>query len=222
MSYLQFNQTPVASGLLTIPRVGRPTAELLLAGDRPPDPGSRALLRFEDGTAYQMTVRQSGLRNGFVEVLLVGGADKMQANLPSKDYQGVPASLVVRDLLIEAGETPGHIDLPTVLVRWVRMAGPAHAALHHVMARLPERAWRILPDGTVWAGAEAWPEGPANAVVADSAPARGWYSLLPLPQLQPGVVLRALIEGEQRTLGRVERVVQQIGAKLRTAVYVGG
>jgi hypothetical protein len=222
MSYLKLDQSDVSSGIVTIPRTGRPTAELLLATDQVPAPGKRVYLRFEDGTTYHMTVRASGPRNGFAEVLLVGGADGLGRLLPPKDYQGVPASLVVRDLFNEAGEIPGDIDLPTVFVRWQRMAGPAYSALAQVMARLPDKNWRVLPDGTVWAGKETWPAGPTGAVVAESAPVRGWYALLPLPALQPGVMLEALVEGQTRALGRVERVIHQIGARLRTAVYVGG
>lgn len=222
MSYLTANNIPVSSGLMTIPRIGRPLAELRLGEAAELAPGEAVTLRFEDGSTYRTTVRRSGPSAGATEVFLVGGYDGLSSILPPKDYQGVPASLVVRDLLTEAGEQPGELDLPTVFVRWIRRGGPASEALKAVMERLPERAWRILPDGTTWAGTEPWPQGPEGAVVAEAAPQRGWFSLLPMPALRPGIVLKGLWEGQVRDIGRVERVIHQIGAKLRTAVYTGG
>lgn len=221
MSFLFANDIPVSSGIITIPRIGRPLAELRL-GEEALEIGEAVTLRFEDGTTYRTTVRRGGPSAGITEVFLVGGYDGLSKILPPKDYEGVPAALVVRDLLTEAGEQPGELDLPTVFVRWARRGGTAAEALKAVMARLPDRVWRVLPDGTTWAGAEAWPQGPEGAVVADAAPQRGWFSLLPMPALRPGVVLRGLWDGQVRELGRVERVIHQIGAKLRTAVYVGG
>ncbi|ADH63801.1 hypothetical protein Mesil_1926 [Allomeiothermus silvanus DSM 9946] len=221
MSFATVDELPISSGTLTVPRIGRPIAELQLAANRLLLAGESVQMRFADGTTYRMVVRRSGVRGGLVEALLVGGADRLNAWLPSRDYQGVPAALVVQDLLREAGEAAGLLELPTVFTRWVRRAGPAHEALLHVMARLPDRAWRIRADGRVWAGLEAWPAGP-EGVVVEAAPARGWYDLLPLPSLEPGVLLTAQLNGEQRLLGRVERVVHQIGPRLRTAVYTGG
>lgn len=222
MSYLTANSIPVSSGVVTIPRIGRPLAELRLGEEAALETGQAVTLRFEDGTTYRTTVRRSGPGAGTTEVFLVGGSDGLSKILPPKDYQGVPASLVVRDLLTEAGEQPGELDMPTVFVRWARRGGTAAEALKAVMARLPDRAWRVLPDGTFWAGNETWPQGPDGAVVAEAAPQRGWFSLLPMPALRPGVVLRGFWEGQVREMGRVERVIHQIGAKLRTAVYVGG
>lgn len=222
MSYLTANNIPVSSGMITIPRIGRPLAELRLGEVASLAPGEAVILRFEDGTTYRTTVRRSGPSAGATEVFLVGGYDGLSKNLPAKDYQGVPASLVVRDLLVEAGEQPGELDLPTVFVRWIRRSGPASEALKAVMERLPDRAWRLLPDGTTWAGPDAWPQGPEGAVVAEAAPQRGWFSLLPMPPLQPGVVLKGLWEGQVREIGRVERVIHSIGAMLRTVIYTGG
>ncbi|AWR86257.1 hypothetical protein [Meiothermus taiwanensis] len=221
MSYLTANGIPVSSGVVTIPRIGRPLAELRLGEEVPLAPGEAVILRFEDGTTYRTTARRGGPSAGITEVFLVGGYDGLSKILPPKDYEGVPASLVVRDLLTEAGEQPGELDLPTVFVRWARRGGTAAEALKAVMARLPDRAWRVLPDGTTWAGAEPWPQGPEGAVVSEAAPQRGWFSLLPTPALRPGVVLKGLWDGQVRELGRVERVIHQIGAKLRTAIYIG-
>lgn len=222
MSYLTANGIPVSSGVVTIPRIGRFLAELRLGEEAALETGQAVTLRFEDGTTYRTTVRRSGPGAGTTEVFAVGGYDGLSKILPPKDYQGVPASLIVRDLLTEAGEQPGELDLPTVFVRWARRGGPAAEALKAVMARLPDRAWRVLPDGTFWAGNETWPQGPDGAVVAEAAPQRGWFSLLPMPALRPGVMLRGFWEGQVREMGRVERVIHQVGAKLRTAVYTGG
>lgn len=222
MSYLTANNIPVSGGIFTIPRIGRPLAELRLGAEIELESGAAVTLRFAAGTTYRTTVRWSGPSAGMTEVLLVGGYDGLPKILPPKDYQGVPASLVVRDLLYEAGEQPGELDLPTVFVRWIRRSGSAAEALRAVMERLPDRAWRVLPAGNTWAGPEAWPQGPEGAVVAEAAPQRGWYSLMPMPALRPGVVLSALWEGSPREVGRVERIIHQIGARLRTAIYTGG
>lgn len=214
MAYMEANGLAVVVGTLTIPRLGRAVAELRLsaAADKAPiKAGDKVQLTFEDGTTYQMSAERAGADRGLWRVRLVGGAGGLSKVVKPKYYQGIPAATALKDLLTEAGEEAGAVDLPGSLNYWTRRQGPAGEAIRALFLKFPTRAWRIEKDGKLWAGVEAWPAGPEVSVIAHDAIA-GSYMLRSEPTLTPGV--------ECEAIGKVGRVLHRIGEKVRTEAWI--
>jgi hypothetical protein len=115
-------------------------------------------------------------------VALVAGAGKLTTFLgPSEHVAGVtavPLGIVIADILQAAGERPGAgviASLDTFHVqRWNRLGGTtARDALDQAIGDVAavtgqELGWRMLADGTFWAGVEAWPVGGAADFIEDT------------------------------------------------------
>ncbi len=97
---------------------------------------------------------------------LVGGSGHLLDLIPERHHtfgsSTVPAGVVLADIAQAAGErlAPGveaELDALT-FQRYTRVKGPAWAALDVLAFVLgPEVGWRILADGSLWMGVEAWP-----------------------------------------------------------------
>ncbi len=147
-----------------------------------------------DGTnTWRGTVTRSGVVLGVCSALIVGGAGKLGLPVPAKSYVGVPARLVVQDLLAAAGEQADSVSLTrsplrTVLEHWTRAGDPSTAGqeltslLEHVGA-----TWRVLPSGAVWMGAATFTTAkPAGLVERDRDPSAGRvFTTLDLLDLLP-------------------------------------
>ncbi len=79
--------------------------------------------------------------------------------------------------------------LAAVLPRWVRTAGPAGNALSALLSRTPGAAWRVLPDGTVWAGVDEWPASDADYALLEDDASERRLVLASDELLTPGVTL---------------------------------
>jgi hypothetical protein len=219
---LSLNGHPAADGSLSIPRVGRPTAEFRLAvsGEEAPiQVGQPVSLRFESGETYQMTAFRAQADGAFWRVGLVGGANRIRTRLNAKFYVGVPAYVILRDILSEVGETPGEINAPDLLPAWPRFARAAGQELQTLLARF-NLSWRIEPDGRVWIGREAPQPYPETLEALEAAPQWGRYVFALTPALRPGMSLKADVGGFAVSIGMVGDLVHHIGSQLRTEVYV--
>jgi hypothetical protein len=215
MAFCKLNDFAVIAGAITLPLVGRPTAEMRIdapAGEGAPVAGDAVTVKFEDGTTYKMAVARAGDDNGLTRVLLVGGAGGLGKPIKPRFYGPIPTNVVMGDIITDAGETAGQLDLPGKLPMWTRTEGPAVTAIQALFLQLDGRSWRILADGTVWAGVEAWPAGPPVQVLEQRS-AAGAYVLEAVPSLVPGVTLAEL--------GQVVRVVHTIGPQLRAEAWIG-
>jgi len=217
MSLLTANDIPVARAEIAIPRVGRGAASVILASERGPASGEAVTLLSQDGQTMRYTCVTGQRASGWWHMGLVAGAGKLNKSLPNRYYEGIPAATVARDILNEAGETPGPIDLPGTLTRYVRRAAPAYQQLAALLAGY-DRAWRILPDGSIWIGQDSGATaGPVS--VSEAYPSDRRYVLGLDLTLTPGVVVRGILDGQEATLGRVERIRHCVGPRLRTEVY---
>jgi len=217
MSLLTANSIPVADAYISIPRVGRGVADLLLGRDTGPSAGESVTLEWQDGERLTMTCVFGQRARGWWRMRCEMGAGRMAKNLPSRYYEGIPAATVARDLLTEAGEAIESIDLPGILTRYVRRAAPAYEQLAALLADTG-RIWRIMPNGKIWIGVDSFPsKGPLEVVRAYPEAQR--YTLNLTPELLPGVKLTGYIDGEEQPLGRVERVAHRVGEQLHTEVW---
>ena len=217
MSLLSANDIPVARAEISIPRVGRGVADMVLASGSGPSPGEPVVLRWQDGYEMRYTCLAAQRWRGWWHMRLVAGTGRLNKLLPNRYYEGIAAETVARDILNEAGERLGKIDLPGVLTRYVRRAGPAYQQLAALLSGYP-RMWRVLPDGGVWIGEDAGGSSEPVAIT-EVSPAERKYTIELSPGLLPGVVLRGIVDGVTIDLGTVERVRHIVGPQLRTEVW---
>lgn len=114
------------------------------------------------GATWKGTSRRAGPDVGRVELRVVGGAGGLSTELEPRYYADAPASVPLSDLMRESGETLSQSVsadvMNPVLARWTRSRGRAGRAIADLVQTLELDAWRLLADGTVWLGAESWPE----------------------------------------------------------------
>ncbi|AZF88276.1 hypothetical protein [Meiothermus phage MMP17] len=220
MSLLTANKTPVVSAYISIPRIGRGIGDLIVDREFGLEAGDKITLAWEDGTQYECTVAVGHSDRGRWRMRVEMGAGRMARNLPSRYYEGIPAATVARDIIVEAGETPGDIDLPGTLLRYVRRAAPAYEQLAALLADTG-RYWRIEPDGKVKIGIDSYPNTAPIPIINAYPPARR-YQLPLTPSLQTGVSLVGLVDDDIMPLGKVERVAHQVSARwIATEVWCG-
>jgi hypothetical protein len=176
----------VSSGFLRLRQRGPWYAYLECSSDAAPAELSACtvVVRRENGTAdnFAGTVRRAvqnpGTQN--LAVTVVGGAGKLLAALPPRDYaptpQQWPAGIVARAICDDAGEVlaPGveqALDA-TTLPRWHRATDVTAAVALDLLAGRLGYVWRVLPTGLVWMGTETWPS------VASSAAGAYWTGLV--------------------------------------------
>lgn len=232
MAHSLLNSSPILHGVVTLPRQGVWHADLVLeAATAPTGP---VVLQVGASLRLRGVVERSGIFAGQVRARVVGGAGLLGTELPPRWYEGAPRELPLRDLVEEAGERLSSTCDPALLGEvltpgWTRLRGTAAAAL----ARLLEgtgASWRLLPDGSLWAGPETWPvaQGMADLVVLEEDRARGRLVLATeAPQLLPGQTLRGdrvsdveiTIEPEQlRVEALLERATPGVGDRLKGAL----
>jgi hypothetical protein len=138
---------------------------------------------------------------------VVGGAGGLDTQLAAKQYVAPTVELVLSDIARKAGESLSATIESSLLSRslttWQRAAGTAKQAVA-AMANSLGVSWRILTDGTLWLGAETWPEVDPEHRLLDDDQATGTVTTSLLPSLQPGQTFRGL---------RLELVTHTIGTK---------
>lgn len=191
MSFCTLNTLRVLRGSLTLPRVGRWHADLVV--DSPVPLAGPVALAFGDGALlFRGAIHRGDVFQDTFHCRIVGGANALAHEIPAKYYRGVPLRLPLADLLREVGETLAATSdeavLSRLLVKWTRRAGPAAHALAELVD-VGEAAWRVLPNGSVWVGRETWPtlETPHQLLKDDRADGRIEIAS-DLPLLRPGVV----------------------------------
>lgn len=203
MAYASVNGHPIGTGWLSVPRAGRPVAEVRIAVDAKKKPlaeGDAATLAFQDGTQYAMTCMYAGVERGLMRVKLAGGAGKLDTPVRPKFYRGIAARAVITDVLAEVGEQPGDIDAPGAFEAYVRMAEPARLALGTALhAKWPQHVWRVKADGKLYVLQDTFPDFGQDLDVIEAHPGERRAVCRPVPSLQPGVTTN---------LGRVDRVRQ--------------
>jgi len=211
------NGYPVAALTLTVPRVGVWTADVELV-DAPALVGAVELV--VDGRTRRGTVHRGGVESERWSGRLVGGAGGLHSLLGPAAYADTTLAVVLGETLRDAGEalaaTSG--ELTATVARWARVAGPTHHTVADV-ARAAGYAWRVLDDGTVWTGPEAWAPVTlgGDLDVIEHAPATGRYELggASAQAIDPGTTIP--LDGASVRVGAVEhRLSDDV---LRTVLY---
>ena len=210
MSLVHIGALEVISLRLSMPLAGVWTAEASVDADAVPLGPASIAMAIEDSppVTFAGTVLESGAFEGRARAFLVGGAGGLRRELPPRQYQVSPPRLIASAILREAGELAGDLSaldglLP--LPRWVRSRSSGAAALSVLCRRLGV-GWRVLRDGSVRVGPEAWhPYGGAPFLVELEGAHGRAVAAHDAPDLEPGLSLGG------RRIGRVIHVVTDGG-----------
>jgi len=198
---------PVERARINLPRVGVGHADLVVTGETGIAADDSATLAVADGLSLAGTVTRAQAHEGALRVRFVLGAAGTGTTATAKFYKGAQASLVLGDLLTAAGESQSStIDadlLATLLPAWSTFARPVSVEIATLLSALPSgTAWRVLEDGTVWIGTDAYAEVTPDRQLVERDAERGRVVYaVPTITLLPGVT----VDGWQ--IERVEHVI---------------
>ncbi len=193
IAYSTINGLPVIELALELPRTCNWIADVVVdaATAAQVPPGSAASLQMnEGGLLFQGTVYRAAPYAQLTILRLIGGSGLLSTVLEPKFYQGVAAQVVLEDMLAVASEqlsgSSSPAQLNTQLAFWSTLATmPVSMGLSNLCIAVdPDCVWRVLADGTVFFGVDAYP---ASALVD--------YDLLDyLPQENKQVIASELPE----------------------------
>lgn len=187
----------VTGGRVILPRIGAWTADLTVDSTEALE--GRVALQLGEAAALVGTVvpGRAELYEGMFRTRVVGGAGGLGTLADPLHYTQPAFRTVLERLASDAGEavsaTADAAVLGEVLRRWTVLGDQtAGRAIQLLVARAAPAgtAWRVLDDGTIWVGAETWPESDAAAVVVAETPEDATLELgLEQPLVRPGTVL---------------------------------
>ena len=156
MADAYLNGSVVLQGDMIRPYSGRWTARVQLDGMV--SPGDTAQLRML-GADYVGQVRESGMIGGRGSAMVVGGGG-LDSMLTPKHYRStITVQTLLSDWLGVAGvslsATVDPAVLSSILSAWTVGPVPVLDAID-ALAEYLRLTWRVLQDGTVWLGADAW------------------------------------------------------------------
>lgn len=215
MSYANLNGDRVLSGELSLPVMGTWVADVRVDADST-EPLPRDVVLALGELELHGAVTSGGSYGGVTTARIVGGKGKLATELPSKFYRDSAARVPIGDALRTAGESlaPSSegVVLDAWLTGWARTAGPASSALMAILVATGG-TWRVLPDGAVWVGRNAWPFVTLDHVVTQEWPAERRVELATSEpeKLMPGVTFL------DRRVAQVRHVLEP--GRLRTQVW---
>ncbi len=191
MSAITANGEPILDGTsIVMPSRGRWTATLCLGAESPLI-GPVVVRAFDGRLELHGFVVRGTPHADILRAFVVGGAGGLGKDVAARGYQNIPARVIVSEILSEVGErlsTESSPKLDTVQTHWARQRGSAESALDAIVSAVG-LTWRVLPDGSVWAGDEGWPEYKDDeCTVLDKSDASGSaHVACPTISLRPGV-----------------------------------
>lgn len=214
MSALTLGGAPVTRCVIHLPLRGVWCADVDV--DAAEAPAGRVTLSADGGPAWSGTVVGGAVSHGLWSGRVVGGAGGLRAELDPRAHRNARLADVLVDVLADAGEAlaAGSGDLGAAVDLWHRARGSGAGAVGHV-ADAAGYGWRVLADGSVWLGAEAWPALALDDVsLLELDPVRGVYTLGgETLAIAPGASVTLDVEGEAVAVrvGDVEHVVEPDG-----------
>jgi hypothetical protein len=194
VSTVTVNNNPVTDGTFSFPRTGAWVADLMISGA---DAITGAVtVVIGDSLTLSGTVYRGGVYVGQNYLRVVGGKGGLHKDATPKHYKDiVPARNVISDLMADAGETLSATSdaalTGTELGNWTTTKQPVNRALFALMAALdPAAIMRVLPDGTIFLGADAFSTSALEVVLVDEFANEGKMVLsMDVPELLPGVTI---------------------------------
>jgi hypothetical protein len=186
------NGRAILRAAIHVPRVGVWHADVEVEGEEDDAITGSVDLEFE-GITWSGTVRRGGVDNGRIVLLVVGGAGGLERELDPKYYVDATSALPLDDIIRECGESLSSSSAAEArsmqLARWTRRRERGGVSLADLASALG-LDWRVLPDGEVWVGTEAWSAATLEHDVIHVDPARDYRLLgVDAPTLVPGTTL---------------------------------
>lgn len=192
MSVVSLSGSPVIAGSLDLPLVGTWHLECAIGSSTAPVVGQRVTLLVGPVPFVGTVVSADSDSGNRVTVRAVGGAGKLGNVLTAKSYTMTSLDVVLVDALTEAGESRSILsDSQTeTLEHWTRTEASLSDVLRQVTERV-ECSWRVLPDGSVWVGAELWLPVTGSYVLESEEPTRSAFTVaVDSAWVLPGVTFR--------------------------------
>lgn len=150
-------------------------------------------LEADGSTWLSGTVTEGAVSHGLWRGRIVGGAAGLRGTLPPKAYRDATLADVLGDALSESGEALSGTSsgLTNAIRLWHRTEGAAARTVAAVAAAAGY-GWRVLGDGSVWLGAESWPDSTVvDVTLIDRDPSqRRWVLGGDVLSLSPGTLLQ--------------------------------
>jgi hypothetical protein len=159
---LTVNGASVVRGAIERPRIGAWHGDLVVDAQDVTLFQGAITIAWGDSLTMKGSAFRVGVHHDTIFLRVIGGAGGLGTILPPKAYQNVTAQIPLLDIAAGAGETisstVGSDVLGVFLPMWVRLQQGAGMALAALLRTTATPAWRVLSDGTLWAGIETWPE----------------------------------------------------------------
>lgn len=199
MALVQYAGVDVLAGRLHMPLRGVWWCELKLDTVNPPTGQNQ--LTSAGGMTLTGTVIKSGVFLGQSRVRVVGGAGGMTKTLAPTAYQNALVRDPLNAILGAGGEVASSAIVQSMLSLplsyWTITSESAAHALDNLVGAVGRQLnqslnWRVNADGSIWLGAETWPQQslPADADVLFVYPLGPRFEIgAAYPNLIPGVFL---------------------------------
>lgn len=217
MALLTVGGFGLVSGTIRLPRVGGWWMDCEVGTDEPI--AGSVVVASDIGLSLKGFVHRGKASNHKQEMRIVGGAGGLGKLVVPKHYTDPSVGTVLSDLLAGAGETLSPTTSPSILgVRldnWTTVPVPTGKAIADLVSHCPfGTMWRVLPDGTVWLGAETWPTVDSEEIrdISNDDAAGSVELGMAAPTLRPGVTLNG------RKLDYVEHRIEE--RTIRTTVWL--
>jgi hypothetical protein len=189
------NELAVTQGSITLRLRGVWSADLVVDTEDASKVEGDVTIDIADGTLQLVgTARRAGVYQKRALVRVTGGKGALRKELEAKAYRELSAKVIVSEILDDAGESlSGDADsgaLGKQLKFWNRFAGPAGQRLQDVANELGVN-WRVLADGKVWLGSEAWADSKVKNfhLLSDNPATRSIMFGCDAPVALPGTTL---------------------------------
>ena len=217
MSYLTLNGAILEQAVITLSRQGAWTADVQHLVDPSLAVGDSVSLVLGSQTFVGTVARVQFNQSPALDVRIVGGAGHLSDELPVAQFRSPTARNVIDIALQQAGETLALTSDTTGLALqldfWERSSRTLGQELDALRAAIAADAWRVLADGTVWLGTEAW--SAASVAAYEVLELNADQGLLHIASDDPTVLPGQTIEGI-----RVGMVIHRIDPdSSRTEVY---
>lgn len=149
---------------ILFPYFGNWTAHLVFANAESAPQGNCTLTIFgKNYESYVIPTRSSDSERRFY-AMAIGGNGGLSKTISSKMYNSqIQVSLILNDLLSEAGEslspTSSQTILNTIIPGWTRMQGSASISLSQLIDSVGG-IWRVLEDGSIFVGFDTFSQAP--------------------------------------------------------------
>jgi hypothetical protein len=184
----------VSRGTVCLPRIGAWHADVVVdtavAFEGPVE------LVIGTAATLQGTIVRGESYLGVFRARVAAGAGALTLELAPRHYQAPTLGAVLGDLAQDAGDalsaTIAADLLSTPMAYWTRLRGPAGQLLRALVERATpaETAWRYLADGTLWLGAETWPDAGIETREISRTPEDAVINLgLDQPFVEPGTTI---------------------------------